>query len=221
VPPQEGLDVPADTVRLRVRDWLETGSVLTCRLRVDDVEPEELAALLWLLDPRNLVPASERTGQAVGFMRMGLGKPLGLGVVKVEVPEGGVRVHTGQALADSYRSLEGCLGMVPTTPPPTLPDDVLDVLDRLPWVAAMQRAAYGYTDGVPVRYMSLKENRANNQTEEGRPKEGRGQSPTPLADPPRPLSIEIPARRQGRQVPGPPQRRGGYGGRGGHGGRRW
>ncbi|QQO77258.1 hypothetical protein [Actinomyces sp. HMT897] len=221
VPPQEGLDVPADTVRLRVRDWLETGSVLTCRLRVDDVEPEELAALLWLLDPRNLVPASERTGQAVGFMRMGLGKPLGLGVVKVEVPEGGVRVHTGQALADGYRSLEGCLGVVPTTPPPTLSDGVLDVLDRRPWVRAMQRAAYGYTDGVPVRYMSLKENRANNQTEEGRPKKGRGQSPTPLADPPRPLSIENPARRQGRQVPGPPQRRGGYGGRGGHGGRRW
>ena len=198
VPPQEGLDVPADTVRLRVRDWLETGSVLTCRLRVDDVEPEELAALLWLLDPRNLVPASERTGQAVGFMRMGLGKPLGLGVIKVEVPEGGVRVHTGQALADGYRSLEGCLGVVPTAPPPTLPDGVLDVLDRRPWVAAMQRAAYGYTDGVPVRYMSLKENRANNQTERGRPREGRGQSPTPLADPPRPLSIEIPARRQGR-----------------------
>jgi len=104
-----------------------------------------------------------------------------------------MRLSAAEELAGLHVGTSECNGKI-------LPDDVLDILDRLPWVRAMQRAAYGYTDGIPVRYMSLKENRANNQTEEGRPKEGRGQSPTPLADPPKPLSIEIPAQPKSLQT---------------------
>ena len=55
-------------------------------------------------------------------------------------------------------------------------------LDEEIWIQAMQRAAYGYDDGVEVRYMSLDENKANNQTNSktGEPQEGRGLSPTDL-----------------------------------------
>ena len=34
-----------------------------------------------------------------------------------------------------------------------------------PWVKAMQRAAYGYTDNVEVRHMHLEENKVNNRTD--------------------------------------------------------
>jgi len=53
--------------------------------------------------------------------------------------------------------------------------------DVLPWVKAMQRAAYGYDDGFLVRHMSLEENKVNNQTDKtGAVKDGCGLVPHPL-----------------------------------------
>ena len=209
--PQLDLEQGNDDVRITAKTWIETGSSLKCTLRFENLSKFELASLVWVLTPENLVPSEARNrtenaeekakseagkgdGEApakpVGFLRMGLGKPFGLGAVEVRIAEGGLKAWRGRSLAKSYESLEACLGFGAKTREPSKfslkklmreVDRRLD-LDRLPWIQAMQRAAYGYDDGVEVRYMSLDENKANNQTNSktGEPQEGRGLSPTDL-----------------------------------------
>lgn len=211
--PQLDLEQGNDDVRITAKTWIKAGSSLKCTLRFENLSKFELAALVWVLTPENLVPLEARKraentegkakGEAgkgdgeepakpVGFLRMGLGKPFGLGTVEVRIAEGSLKAWRGRSLAKSYESLEACLGFGAKTRKPSRfslkklmrevdPDRRLD-LDRLPWIQAMQRAAYGYDDGVEVRYMSLAENKANNQTNSktGEPQEGRGLSPTDL-----------------------------------------
>ena len=141
---------------------------------------------------------------------MGLGKPFGLGAIEARATS--MTAHKGEDLAERYESLDGCLGHMPTGPESPSPGiaDFSSVLGRFkldeqPWVEAMQRAAYGYDDvrqgeqgkarEVEVRYMTLEENRANNQTvtpprkkgerkavqpPAGSPAKGRGLSPIDL-----------------------------------------
>ena len=211
--PQLDLEQGNDDVRITAKTWIETGSSLKCTLRFENLSKFELASLVWVLTPENLVPSEARNrtenaeekakseagkgdgeepAKPVGFLRMGLGKPLGLGAVEVRIAEDGLKAWRGRSLAKSYESLEACLGFGAKTRKPSKfslkklmrevnPDRRLD-LDRLPWIQAMQRVAYGYDDGVEVRYMSLDENKANNQTNSktGEPQEGRGLSPTDL-----------------------------------------
>ena len=211
--PQLDLEQGNDDVRITAKTWIKAGSSLKCTLRYENLSKFELAALVWVLTPENLVPLEARKhagktegkakGEAgkedgeepakpVGFLRMGLGKPFGLGAVEVRIAEGGLKAWRGRSLAKSYESLEACLGFGAKTRKPSRfslkklmrevdPNCRLD-LDRLPWIQAMQRAAYGYDDGVEVRYMSLEENKANNQTNSktGEPQEGRGLSPADL-----------------------------------------
>ena len=214
-------------VSLLVTSFIQAGSVLRCRIRFTDLAQEELAALLWVLTPENLVPQSERNKHAhaesegnttqpsatkppIGYLRMGLGKPFGLGAIEARATS--MTVHKGGDLAERYESLDGCLGHMPTGPEISSPSiaDFSSVLGRFkldeqPWVEAMQRAAYGYDDvrqgeqgkarEVEVRYMTLEENRANNQTvtpprkkgerkdvqpPAGSPAKGRGLSPIDL-----------------------------------------
>ena len=101
----------------------------------------------------------------------------------------------GAGLAADYASLGGCLG---TSESAYRLDSFTTSFDpaRFPWVMAFQRAAFGYSDGVDVRYMTLAENKANNQTDHttGLPKAGCGAAPAPLASPrsPQPLQIAEP-----------------------------
>lgn len=218
-------------VSLAVDSFIQAGSVLRCQIRFTGLAQEELAALLWVLTPENLVPQSERNKHAhaegegnkaqpsatkppIGYLRMGLGKPFGLGAIEARATS--MTAHKGEDLAERYKSLDGCLGHMPTgpeSPSPGIADfsSALDdyKLDEQPWVQAMQRAAYGYDDGVKVRYMSLDENKTNNQTDKkGNPKrarledgsyEERGVSPTDLFSPgpdfetyrPAPISISV------------------------------
>lgn len=173
-------------VTIDVLSFIKVGSTLYCRLDFTNLVPEELAALLWVLTPENLVPQSERSKRTsaerngsraessaikppVGYLRMGLGKPLGLGVIETRATS--VTAYKGEDLAEKYRTLDGCLGCMPES---SEPDQDIErfsellkgyELDKQPWVQAMQRAAYGYDDSVEVRYMSLKENKKNNQTD--------------------------------------------------------
>ena len=188
-------------VRLIARSWMKTGSVLRCTMLFSNLSQDELAALIWVLTPRNLVPSNEKKDPgAVGYLRMGLGKPFGLGVLEVSIAKNGLRAVRGGDLAESYVNLDRCLGLatpivgVENFP---LPNEAL--LLKTPWVKAMQRTAFGYSDGRPVRYMSLKENKANNQTDHktGNPKEGYGQSPTDLSEEPTPINIKNDDQRPG------------------------
>ena len=166
--PQLDLEQGNDDVRITAKTWIKAGSSLKCTLRFENLSKFELAALVWVLTPENLVPlevrkhAGKTEGKAkgeagkedgeepakpVGFLRMGLGKPFGLGAVEVRIAEGGLKAWRGRSLAKSYESLEACLGFGAKTRKPSRfslkklmrevdPSCRLD-LDRLPWIQAM------------------------------------------------------------------------------------
>jgi CRISPR-associated protein len=180
--PQKNLET-----RITARTWLATGSVLTTTLTFTNLSSDELAALLWVLTPENLVPASEQDDQRskIGYLRMGLGKPFGLGALEVRAVEGSLQAQQDGSLAQDYASLRGCMGAGSATTDPS--EAVFDtkmpsVITELPWVQAMQRAAYGYADDTKVRHMSLNENKENNQTNgtTGEPRPGKGVAPRDL-----------------------------------------
>ena len=221
-----------DAVRLAVNSWIKAGSDFKCTLRYENLSRDELAALLWVLTPENLVPEEERDagGNKVGYLRMGLGKPYGLGVVEVRMVENSLKAKTGVGLANDYMSLESCDGLDGKGVSSTdflLPKE--EFLAREPWVRAMRRAAYGYADRVEVRYMTLDENKENNITDSrtGVPKRNKGISPRDLfgEQARKPLSIHRPERngntsnRNGGRQHGE-GRQGGHHGKARHRGRR-
>ena len=221
-----------DAVRLAVKSWIKAGSDFKCTLRYQNFSRDELAALLWALTPENLVPEEERDASSnkVGYLRMGLGKPYGLGVVEVRMVGNSLKAKSGVDLANDYMSLESCDGLDGkgvSSADFLLPKE--EFLAREPWVRAMQRSAYGYADRVEVRYMTLDENKENNITDSrtGVPKRNKGISPRDLfgEQARKPLSIHRPERngktsnRNGGRQHGE-GRQGGHHGKARHHGRR-
>lgn len=183
------LDLPYKDRRIRpvspeseafsiVESYILPGSQMTMTIHFEMLTSLELSILLWLLKPENLVPHSERGKGLVGYLRLGMGKPLGYGTLRVEATE--LRLQTGQQLATRYTQLDGCLGT--ETIRSIDHYQVPDHFEELRWVQAFQRASFGYTDGIPVRYMTRKENQQNNATnfDDGYPKEGRALEVTQL-----------------------------------------
>ena len=161
-----------------VESYILPGSQMTMTIHFEMLTPLELSILLWLLKPENLVPHSERGKGLVGYLHLGMGKPLGYGTLKVEATE--LRLQNGQQLATGYTQLDGCLGTETISSIDHY--QVPDRFDTFPWVQAFQRASFGYTDGIPVRYMTRNENRQNNATnfDDGYPKDGRALEATQL-----------------------------------------
>lgn len=86
--------------------WTPSGTVFRTTIHVDNLARGELAALLWLL---HLPDSPDR---AQGHLRLGLGKALGFGVVRVEVDsEGEANLSTGDQLAASYRGFSDPRGL--------------------------------------------------------------------------------------------------------------
>ena len=213
-PRQEGV-TQGENLQIQsvVKTWIRPGSVLRCRMRFENLSRNELAALIWLLEPANLVPASEQNAEKSkpGYLRVGLGKPLGLGAVEVRMAKDGLRaVNVGgeNDLSEAYQNLSGCLGVSETVHRPA--DFALKINPAaLPWVQALQRASFGYSDGSPVRHMLLNENQENNKVDRyGDPKCGLspvdmfGDGDTEL------LQVPEPERRNGGQQHGGGRRSG-------------
>ena len=200
-PLQEGVRQDNRQIHSVAKTWIRPGSVLRCRMRFENLSRNELAALVWLLEPANLVPPSEQNAEKskTGYLRVGLGKPLGLGAVEVRMAKDGLRaVNVGgeNDLSEAYQNLSGCLGVSETVHRPA--DFALKINTAvLPWVQAFQRASFGYSDGRTVRHMLLKENQENNKADEcGNPEAGRGLSPVDMSGKEIPAPLEIPKSRR-------------------------
>lgn len=191
------LDQSNEAVRTKALNWVRPGAVLRCQVRFTNLVDSELAILLWLLKPENLVPEEERRKKgSVGFLRVGLGKPYGLGAMEVRVANGSLHACKGEGLSQDYESLEGCLGaVVSETTIEELPA-VLDVETRQrPWIQAFLRSAHGYSDDFPVRHMTLGENKKNNQTDRyGAPRVDAGISPRDMWGPEQAKPLQVPKR---------------------------
>ena len=159
-----------ESLQLRARSWIKESSVLTCRVHFENLSSKELAFLVWTLIPENLSP----DGRDIGFHKVGIGKPLGLGLVKARIVENRLYLEKTRDIISGYETLTNVLGThyeevdVSTL----LQNSKIGDLSKLPWVRAFQKAAYGFEDtDVPVRYVSLEENKANNATnKDGSPK---------------------------------------------------
>jgi CRISPR-associated protein (TIGR03986 family) len=74
-----------------ITDWIREGTSFTVRIDVDDVSDVELGALLWLLR----MPEG-------AMLKLGYGKPLGFGSVRVELDVEASSVMRGSKLRESY-----------------------------------------------------------------------------------------------------------------------
>jgi CRISPR-associated protein (TIGR03986 family) len=101
-----------DTQNRSVRGWITPGSTCTFTLTVTDLTEVELGALAWLL----ALPEHH-------FHRLGFGKPLGFGSVRLDIaPDATADLRTGRQWQAAYRTLD------PDADRPA--DDASTVLDR-------------------------------------------------------------------------------------------
>lgn len=161
-----------DSIELYVKSWIKENSSLTCRVYFEDLSPKELAFLLWPLVPENLSPSNKGN---FGFHKIGIGKPLGLGLVTARIINDFVYVQTTDGLISGYKNLSCVLGIEyeERSVSQLICEDYIGDLSTLPWIRAFQRIAYGFddTEDTPVRYVNLEENKVNNETtDDGSPK---------------------------------------------------
>lgn len=190
--------------------WIPRGSTFQCTLHFEGLRKEELWTLLWVLDSKllgryaqkeqHLPDSNQKDGKVPdeGYLRMGMGKPLGLGVVRTSfsalscIKTASPKDSNVFGLADDYEALKGCLGVIDPETDELNEDwkeeffkeaeDFYQVLSGTPWCKAFLRSCLGYPGKTDVRYMTLSENKQNNKTKsDGKIKSGRGHAPRPLA----------------------------------------
>lgn len=83
-----------------IADWVAPGSRFNLRIRVDNLHAMELGALLWVL---NLGARPADGGPYC--LKLGRGRPLGFGAVKMTVDIAETRLRTDDQQLDRYRSL--------------------------------------------------------------------------------------------------------------------
>ena len=209
--PLNALRTASDSLNVtsEVKSYVAAGTRFDVTMRFEALTEFELAWLLWILEPANLVPQNEpksnisaNPSEKIGYLRLGTGKPLGLGVVQVELCSDGFQATKASnsntntpSLSLAYAQLTGCLGTVVTTTDPTqfqVPKHYLATR----WVEAFQRSCFGYDDTLNVRHFTLEENKANNRTkrETGLPFDGAGVEPGTLWCPNSGAPISTPKR---------------------------
>ncbi|MEU8037764.1 TIGR03986 family CRISPR-associated RAMP protein [Streptosporangium sp. NPDC049078] len=87
-----------DTQNRSIKGWVRPGTTFRFVVEVRDLDDHELGALAWLL---TLPPGH--------FHRLGLGRPLGFGSVRLDIDEESTELHSGAEYADHYRSLSDTL----------------------------------------------------------------------------------------------------------------
>lgn len=211
--PEKALKRASDSLKTtsEVKKYVKAGTKFDATMRFEALTEFELAWLLWILDSANLVPRAERQkpmssapSDKVGYLRLGTGKPLGLGVVQIDLSPNGFQAsetiggNTGTpSLFSAYTELTGCLGTVVTTTDPAqfqVPKHYL----KTPWVDAFQRSCFGYDDRFDIRHFTLDENKENNRTdsETGLPINGAGVEPGILWGSQSDVPIVVPERRK-------------------------
>ncbi|SDR23476.1 TIGR03986 family type III CRISPR-associated RAMP protein [Thermostaphylospora chromogena] len=217
-----------DTQNRSIEGWVKPGTTFHFTIEVRDLDTHELGALAWLLT----LPEGH-------YHRLGLGRPLGFGSVRLDVDPERTELHSGADYQVYYRTLSGNL---PDTDGMRILQDAraafLKVVDASPALRTIRDAMLAVARGnpdLPVHYPRTypKELRAdvpappdprgrnftwfteNERMEKGRNAPGRGRSlPSPL-DMTEPLQVyeERKGRSKGRSSR---KKEGGYRGKRGH-----
>jgi CRISPR-associated protein (TIGR03986 family) len=141
--------------------WVKPGTVFTFDIDVTNLATAELGALLWLLD------LNEGLEAARYFHRLGGGKPLGFGSVRIEL-DGDPELSSGAQLAAYYKSFD-----LNGKPKHMTPDDRKQAVDdfkntiataygadfeQVPFIRDFLTAAAGFNDRLPIHYPRVREN---------------------------------------------------------------
>ena len=108
--PDKGGNPQTDSQNRSITGWIKPGTVFKVSLYVQNLQPEEVGALLWLLS----LPKDR-------YFKLGYGKPLGFGSVRMEIDEercvsGCLPLGTGEDWKDYYAAFDA-------SPPATLDKD--------------------------------------------------------------------------------------------------
>lgn len=143
--------------RARVKSWISPGSVFRVRIEFTDISEAQLAHLLFLCSPDKMVDP-EFPSPLGGFLKLGHGKPLGLGAVQLTVRDGGLQLTSGGKLAEQYRTLSGCFGLAESEtgdPESLIAKHLPEKFMSLPHVQAFCQAATGFVNKPDPQYPKL------------------------------------------------------------------
>ena len=151
---------PSETV---VGSYLTPGAQFSTSISFENLTREELAVLMWLLNPGNLISKKEKNAKKkkfralgwkqVGYHHLGFGKPLGLGSVEIRAEN--IEVYEGRHFGQMYEDLSGCLGCAGAADikPILCQSSMSNISNWLPpgfsqslAVRAFVRSAYGWDD---------------------------------------------------------------------------
>ncbi|MEW9534165.1 TIGR03986 family CRISPR-associated RAMP protein [Microbispora sp. NPDC049125] len=134
-----------DSQNRSIKGWVRPKTTFRFVVDIRDLDEHELGALAWLLD----FPPGH-------FHRLGYGRPLGFGSVRLDVDYQNTELHSGRDYADYYRSLSAPL---PDEDPTAILDQARKEFERLvessPQLVAIRDALLTVArgnPGLPVHY---------------------------------------------------------------------
>lgn len=137
-----------------IHSWIRAGSKFTTQVKFFNLTMQELAILLWLLTPSRLSAGKKANKVSEGRHHIGLGKPLGMGTVRVEATS--LQYSSGRTLARGYAELNGVLGHEAHTKQKKMvsiiDDELPESFSRSVAVRSFRRQAAGWKDQTPVSY---------------------------------------------------------------------
>ena len=153
-PPKEN-DEQRDSQNRSTQGWVKPGVTFTCNVDVTNLSSVELGALLWLLE----LPQDH-------YHRLGSGKPLGFGSVRIDIDWENTDLRTGQDWETFYRTLQPKAAS--NSPSPE--DSIMSFKtasaeaynhnqspEEIGFIAAFMRASKGFDDELPVHYPRTQE----------------------------------------------------------------
>jgi CRISPR-associated protein (TIGR03986 family) len=153
-PPKENNE-QRDSQNRSTQGWVKPGVTFTCNVDFTNLSPVELGALLWLLDlPQN------------HYHRLGGGKPLGFGSVRIEIDWENTDLRTGQDWETFYRTLQPQAASNSPSPEDSIKSFKTAAAEaynhnqspeEIGFIAAFMRASKGFDDELPVHYPRTQE----------------------------------------------------------------
>ena len=91
-----------DSQNRSIKGWIKPGTEFRVSLYVQNLQPEEIGALLWLLSLNKGLGADNEKH----YFKLGYGKPLGFGSVRLDVDDGVLPLGTGKDWEEYYAKLD-------------------------------------------------------------------------------------------------------------------
>ena len=143
-----------DSQNRSIKGWIKPGTEFRVSLYVQNLQPEEVGALLWLLS----CPEKH-------YFKLGYGKPLGFGSVRIDVDDGVLPLGTGKDWEEYYAKLDA-------DPPATLDDrqrgqciqafqasmamyNTDGSFEDIPFISDFLQILEGPMDDLPIHYPRL------------------------------------------------------------------